>query len=383
MRRCICLCFILLTIGLQAQVKITGTVVSAVDGKPLGFATVFINNTSKGGTTTENGGFSIGGVVSGKYQLIASYVGYETVSNDIDVSTADVSIKISMQPKATVLKAFEVKRDPKREAYIKKFRETFLGKTAFAKLCTINNDEIVDIYYDNGEGALKASTDDYLVIVNMALGYKVRFLLKQYVNSEKNNTISYYGFAFYEPMRSKSKAQQRIWVRNRELVFHGSALHFYRTLIQGNTAAEGFVVNEVIRRQRQQGYIRDTMVKNGKIMLNRDAYSDDNSFVNYRMPDVLQPTDLVQPSATMPDQYNLHCENMLLVSYTKELESRSYARQLERQPRQQESLIQFLQPDCTLTKEGVCIDPLALLYSGYWGWEKVADQVPFDYVSPR
>ncbi|WP_440134887.1 carboxypeptidase-like regulatory domain-containing protein [Chitinophaga sancti] len=382
MKKILFLCYLFtLTKFVSAQVKITGTVVSATDGKPLGFATVFINNTSKGGTATEGGSFNIGAVVPGRYELIASYVGYETVSNFLDVNTEDVHIKIALQPKATVLKAFEVKRDPKREANIKKFKETFIGKTEFAKTCVITNDELLDIGYDNAEQALKASTEDYLVIINAALGYKIRFLLKQYVNSDRNHTISYYGYAFYENMTTKKKAQRRLWAANREAVFHGSSLHFFRSLINGNTAAEGFVVNEIVRRQRQRGYVKDTIVKNGKIMMDSDAYSDDSSYVNYRMPTPLLPIDLMKPSDSLVDKYELHCENMLMVSYMKELEANKYARLMGRLPRQQESMIRFMQADCTFSKDGVCVNPLAMLFSGYWGWEKVADQVPYDYVS--
>jgi hypothetical protein len=382
MKRILFLCYLFtLTDLISAQVKITGTVVSATDGKPLGFATVFINNTSKGGTTTEGGSFNIGGLVPGRYELIASYVGYETVSNYLDVNTEDVKIKITLQPKATVLKAFEVKRDPKREANIKKFKETFIGKTEFAKTCVITNDEVLDIGYDYTEQALKASTEDYLVIVNAALGYKIRFLLKQYVNSDRDHTISYYGYAFYENMSTKNRAQLRQWAANREEVYHGSSLHFFRSLINGNTAEEGFVVNEVVRRPRQHGYVRDTIVKNGKIMMNRDAYSDDSNYVNYRMPKPLQPADLMKPSDSLPDKYDLHCENMLLVTYMKELEANKYARLMGRLPKEQESMIRFMQADCTFSKEGVCVNPLAMLFSGYWGWEKLADQVPYDYVS--
>lgn len=382
MKRIVFFCYLLTLSGvIFAQFNITGTVVSGRDGKPLGFATVFINNTSKGGTTTEGGNFSIGGIVPGRYELIASYVGYETVSSFLDVNTEDVKIKIVLQPKATVLKAFEVKRDPNREANIKKFRDTFIGKTAFAKTCMITNDEILDIGYDKREQALKASTDDYLVIVNEALGYKIRFLLKQYVNSDIDHTISYYGYAFYESMTTKNKALLRQWRTNREAVFHGSSLHFFRSLIKGNTEEEGFVVNEIVRRPRQHGYVKDTIVKNGKIMLNRDAYSDDSDYVNYRMPTPLRPVDLMKPSDTLEDKYELHCENMLLVSYTKELEAGKYARLMGRLPRQQESMIRFMQPDCTFSKDGVCVNPLAMIYSGYWSWEKLADQVPYDYVS--
>jgi hypothetical protein len=380
MRKLLLLCINLtLTILTFAQVKISGTVVSEADGKPLGFASVFINNTTKGATTAENGTYTIKDVAAGKYQLIASYVGYETLSTDVEVINDNIVLKIAMKPKATVLKAFEVKRDPNREAYIKKFKETFIGKTINAKLCKITNDEILDIGYDKFEDVLKATTDDYLIIENRALGYRVRFLLKQYLNSEKQHYIAYYGYAFYENLPTKKKAQKKLWMENREKAYHGSSLHFFRTLIHGDTQQEGFTMNEIIRKKRVSGYIKDSAASEAKIMMDRDAYSDDDTYANYRMPWQLTPAELISQSDSLPDKYILTFNHYMLITYSKEQEEQGYAKTQGRRPRYQESMIRFEKPYCIFSKEGLCEDPLAMIFSGYWGYEKIAELVPYDY----
>jgi hypothetical protein len=378
MKKILLICINLtLTLLAYAQVKISGTVVSEADGKPLGFASVFINNTTKGATTAENGTFTIAAVAAGKYQLIASYVGYETVSNDVEVMNDNIVIRIAMKPKSTVLKAFEVKRDPNREKYIKTFKENFIGKSLNAKYCKLLNDEILDIGLDKSDNMLKATSDDYLIVENKALGYRVRFLLKQYASNEK--MISYYGYAFYENMPTKRKAQKRQWMENRKKAYNGSSLHFFRTLIHGDTQQEGFTMNEIIRKKRQTGYVKDSSV--GKVMLDKDAYSDDNSYVNYRMPNQITPAELISQNDSIPEKYILHSQHQLLITYSAETEEPGYARTQNRRPQYQESMIWFKTPYCIFSKEGLCEDPLAMMFSGYWGWEKVADMVPYDYYN--
>ncbi len=33
-------------------------------------------------------------------------------------------------------------------------------------------------------------------------------------------------------------------------------------------------------------------------------------------------------------------------------------------------------------ENGGIYNPRAMLYAGYWGWEKIADSVPMDYLPP-
>ena len=63
--------------GVQAQFQLTGTVKDAED-HPLIGANVYIDNTFQGAITDIKGQFTIGNLPAGSYQVVASYMGYET-----------------------------------------------------------------------------------------------------------------------------------------------------------------------------------------------------------------------------------------------------------------------------------------------------------------
>ena len=81
--------------------KITGRVVDFENGDPLIGATVRVANTSFATVTDEKGFYSIDKVPSGKYNLVFSYIGYETGSlSGLKVeSKATLQISFKMQPK--------------------------------------------------------------------------------------------------------------------------------------------------------------------------------------------------------------------------------------------------------------------------------------------
>lgn len=77
----------------QAQSTITGEVKDE-DGAPLIGANVLLKGTNKGALTDVNGKFSIGGVAQGKYILVVSFVGYKTVTQEVDVNSGTVTVNI-------------------------------------------------------------------------------------------------------------------------------------------------------------------------------------------------------------------------------------------------------------------------------------------------
>jgi iron complex outermembrane receptor protein len=70
--------------GTHAQFELKGTVKDG-EGKALIGANVYIDKTFQGAITDLNGRFNIRNLKAGSYRLIASYVGYETVSESIDL----------------------------------------------------------------------------------------------------------------------------------------------------------------------------------------------------------------------------------------------------------------------------------------------------------
>jgi outer membrane receptor for ferrienterochelin and colicins len=83
------LIFLLVNLSLQAQnnYEINGRAVSENEGLP--YVSVYIKGTTIGTTTDDFGNFKLTNLSQGTYHIIASFVGYKTVSKKINV-TADI-----------------------------------------------------------------------------------------------------------------------------------------------------------------------------------------------------------------------------------------------------------------------------------------------------
>jgi hypothetical protein len=80
---------------------VKGFVVDASNGEPLGFAEVYLKGTELGSVTNERGYYLIQQIPPGRYELIASYVGYEEFGEEITIGPGSVvNINIELEPKS-------------------------------------------------------------------------------------------------------------------------------------------------------------------------------------------------------------------------------------------------------------------------------------------
>ncbi|MDO6595982.1 TonB-dependent receptor [Oceanihabitans sp. 2_MG-2023] len=82
------------TIVAQSIYNVEGKVIS--NGEPLPFANIYIENTTKGSTTDENGHFLIKNLEKGNYTIIASFTGYKTQKKTIHISDKTVYINFHL-----------------------------------------------------------------------------------------------------------------------------------------------------------------------------------------------------------------------------------------------------------------------------------------------
>lgn len=98
---------------------IKGFVMSEKDGMPLRGANVWVVDTQKGAKTDDNGRFEISGLEAGKYQVKATYVGYDAGITDVTVGVNEtVEIEFNLVESAVMSKAIQIVADRA------KFRET-------------------------------------------------------------------------------------------------------------------------------------------------------------------------------------------------------------------------------------------------------------------
>ncbi|TRZ45328.1 TonB-dependent receptor [Robertkochia solimangrovi] len=83
----------------HAQHKISGTISDAKNGEVIPFASIYIPTLDKGSNADENGKFEIQKIPKGKYNLVISALGYNTVSMSISIE-ADTVKDIALTPSA-------------------------------------------------------------------------------------------------------------------------------------------------------------------------------------------------------------------------------------------------------------------------------------------
>lgn len=219
------------------QNRISGMVLDASNKLPLQFANVFINNTTIGTHTNQQGGFEITDLPAGKINLIISFVGYKQESYWIDVLTSNTPFKIELVPYANTLNEVIVKadKDKNRKKYLKLFEKEFFGN--HNEKCKILNPEILDVYEDENN-QLVAQAFKPLEIENGYLGYRVLFYLKSFQSRKDGYEIS--GYSYFQPLPSETELRLRQWELNRSKAYFGSLNHFTKSLASGTLSEDGF-----------------------------------------------------------------------------------------------------------------------------------------------
>lgn len=86
----------------ECKLSFSGKVFDAASKEPLPFANLYLKEISKGTTTNENGRFSLTSLCRGAYLLECSYVGYKTITYQLDL-TKSTSQNFYLQPDVTTM----------------------------------------------------------------------------------------------------------------------------------------------------------------------------------------------------------------------------------------------------------------------------------------
>ena len=83
-------------------------VVSSSEGKPLAGANVVVEGTDKGGVTDNAGKYTIDVGAPGTYDITASFIGYSSVTNTVEVNDIVGTVNFLLEVDAVTLSALEV-----------------------------------------------------------------------------------------------------------------------------------------------------------------------------------------------------------------------------------------------------------------------------------
>lgn len=113
-----------------------------------------------------------------------------------------------------------------------------MGESENAKTCKILNPEVID--FSTEKTLLKATTDKFLIIENVSLGYRVKYLLRNFQYNKELETTIYDGECIFEDMGGTPEQKVK-WILNRRKTYEGSLMHYLRAVHQGKSRDEGFL----------------------------------------------------------------------------------------------------------------------------------------------
>lgn len=373
---------------LAQSATITGKVVHGESKSPLANASVFLNNATYGTSTAEDGTFTLSGVKPGQYELIVTVVGYEDYAQTVQVGNVPLKLDISLTQKVLMLREVVISSNADWKKNYEQFRREFIGTTENSKLCKVLNPRVLNLNYHRSKQRLEADADEFLVVENRALGYRTKYLLKNYVSDAIEHTIQYSGRALFENLPGSAE-QKKVWKHKREEAYYGSPQHFFRSLYKDKLKEEGFEAHDFTRalnHERPPEELIQQKIKRYK-ETNRDSvmhwyklsnltkWSDENVVkIPYQSMEILRST----PEAGI---YAIAFPHFLYVVYTKKHELTEFKdvyRPLDME-NFETSIITLYGSYALFDNNGTVISNPAPLYEGTWSKAKLCDLLPVDY----
>lgn len=343
----------------KEQQEISGRVVDSTDKRPIANASVFLNNTTIGAITGNDGVFKINITRPGKYEIVVSMMGYAAYQKPLFANGHNIDLPdIKIAPQIIALSEIKIKIDPRRDRDYKWFKEDFLGSSNFAGKCRIVNPEILDLTYNGQTKVLRASSSDLLQVENDALGYRLKYLLTHFYSNKNDGRVSFKGLVLFEQLTGDA-AQQQKWQKNRMKAYKGSSMHFLRSLLENQLDEEGFKVL-VLKKKAIPNY--------------PNHYFDSLGVTPLHVNDMVKLSD-------KKDIYALNFKSQLYVMYTR---LHNYKGNLETiplaaQPGYAKTTVTFIAPYTFFDNNGIIINPESIVFDGYWSESRVAELLPSDY----
>lgn len=357
---------------------IKGRVADGVNNQPLKGASVYINNSTNGTATDENGEFTLGPFEPGKYEVVASYVGYSALLYTAELKNNGYKINFVLERKEKSMREILILTGETRKKYLDIFKKNVLGFSSAAERCKIKN--IQEVLFTPGEtkDEFLAYTDQELIIENPELGYTIHFELLDFYYNKATGATYFYGYTRYEDWNKDEKIKKK-WLRRRKEVYEGSTIHFFRTLVRKELANEGFTAYQLYQTPKAK---IDSVRKSGIIPINSGLV-----------------TGMQMASRTIEDSmihlysdsgyriYELKIKHGWRINYFKNTTlkldiqknqmimgqpSAGTISGLRLRNQEHESLI-------LVNTRGILLTPMRLYFDGMWAYERLANMLPEDY----
>jgi hypothetical protein len=401
------LCFFYHTISFS-QTSLKGKVITSDTHKPVALANVFLSNTSVGTVTNENGEFVIEHFPDGRFDLVVSFIGYESYVVSIQSNRLPVNLSIVLKPKVNELQEVIVEPYEKNgwEKWGIFFIEKFIGTTAFAKDCKLLNKEVVKFRHNRKNNILQVMADDRLVIENRALGYVLKYDLTRFEFDFKEQLCLYQGYPLFEEMETKRNGLRKKWTENRQDAYYGSIMHFMRSLYRNKLIEQHFQVRKLIKiseyekkrvRAAYQAQLKKSMSDGTIVTIDNTAGGFNPDTLAYYRKVMTQPESMDVlidkvlsgdsiafgiDSTVIGIEFSDHLQIVYLLKNPPDEYYRSSFRSPSKTPITSE-LFRVNNEVIMAWANGSYYEGTHLITSGYWAWsEKIGQLLPTSYWPP-
>ena len=358
----LCLPFIQNSFSQQFYIK--GRVTDGENQLPLKGASVYVNNTTIGSITDDNGNFELGPFQPGRYEVVASYVGYDPLLYSAEIKTAGIRISFKLDKKEQVLREVIVLSSELRKQYLEIFKKYVLGISVAAEHCQIKNTEEVQFATGETKDEIVAYTEKALVIENPELGYTIHFDLLEFYYNKASTAAYFYGYTRFVDW-GKDEQTKKKWLRKRQQSYEGSTVHFFRSLVNKQLTKEGFTVYQLINRPGDKFLSQKT---NDGMQMATKAIED--SMIRLYPDSVYKLYEL-----RVKDGWRIFYEKNtdLKLEITKKMI-------VGGQPSSGTvSGLRLREEPVLVNERGIILTPIRLFYDGIWGYERLANMLPEDY----
>jgi hypothetical protein len=380
------------------QGRVSGVVQDSATHQALAFSSVFLANTTLGATTDEQGRFEFPKVPAGSYEIVGSYVGYRLSKQPITVgkAAAPQQVTLLLGSSGPQLGEVVVEANPHREEDFKKFTTYFLGESTFSQQCRILNPKDIVVYTNDSTKELTAAAKNFVEVENQALGYKLKFFGMFFTYNPETGDVGFSGEPVFEEMKPQDEAQRKKWAANRLAAYVGSPWHFTNSVYTNTLKANGFLVQKV-RIQPNPLFERLAQLKR-RPSTALSASQRDSLRRNVDVPPVVAtlypaalPLDSIR-QVTTDGRVFLHFRDELQVTHFGEAPDANYPAPMAtlgpepaKKPypaQRQVSRLVLLKPRAEIEQDGSLLSISDVSTNEYWGFERVGEFLPFDYVPP-
>lgn len=366
-----CLCFLFFvamlfvctTTHAQKNLTINGTVEDG-NHQPLKSATVFISGSEKMTMTDEKGRFTLTNLSPGNFQVSASMLGYSPLTEWVSVHGTSVVVNVVLETKSIVLSTVKIGSSRAWARNYEVFKDQFLGRTKNGLQCTIINPEVLS--FGTTKSTLNAETDDFLIIENKRLGYRIRYRLKYFNYNTDTQNLGFDGEAGFEPLDNKADKNNK-WEQNRLETYKGSMMHFLRSAYNNTALKQGFltytVFKETPRFTMLAAKYTEVNIDRRPIKFDTIATIIDDSFLALKAKQLYVVYDPSAAAAAIKKPYD---------------KPKDYTLTLDKG-----STLKFYLDKAIIDERGSYADYRTFLIKGDWSRIRIGDRLPFEYQPPK